>query len=361
MRASGVRFGDLHSFDDLNLFLATRPDLGSPEPKTNVVEVPGMDGVIDMTEANSGEVRFSNRTMRFEFSQMVDVEEQESFKATIMNKLHGRYFDRIILDESPEWFYSGRCSVSFEKIKPWKLRCVVVVDAKPYAMKTTETAVDLIGGTYTLVDIDLDATNQRPESTTVTDLALGTKFFQKGLIVSTAAESVRVNIPPQPQSGVMASTIWKFVQFVDSDGGSVTVNITDNDVTAGHLDVSVSTLLNANVSPRKVYRVLVAGLVGCTLSISKSAWKTMLWNERKTVAPTIVYQVEENEQTTIDTRLAHVLSVIINGKEVHINDISDTSEEVVLKGGWNEIVVPTNQTQQQTIETLKFIYREGRL
>lgn len=361
MRAPGVRFGDLHSFDDLNLFLATRPNLGSPEPKTNVVEVPGMDGVIDMTEANSGEVRFSNRAMRFEFSQMVDVEEQESFKAIIMNKLHGRYFDRIILDESPEWFYSGRCSVSFEQIKPWKLRCVVSVDANPYAMKTKETVVDLLEGATAVVDVDLNAVNESPGSTMVTDLSLGTASFPLGLIVAASSESVRINIPAQIPSGTAVSAMWKFAQFVDSDGGVANVSISDSDVSAGHLDVSVGVLLNANVNPLKVYRVLISGLAGCTLSISRFASKTMMWNERKTVVPTIVYQVEENEQTSLNTRTAHNLQIIVNGKEVLINDLLGSSEEVVLKGGWNEVIVPTSQSQQQTLETLKFIYREGRL
>ena len=97
-RVNGVRFDGLHSFHDLDMWLSERPDWGSPEPKLNLVEIPGADGVLDLTEANAGDVKFNNRQITLTFAAMVKAEEQERFKSRIMNTLHGKVIQQIIPD-----------------------------------------------------------------------------------------------------------------------------------------------------------------------------------------------------------------------------------------------------------------------
>ena len=66
MRATsqdGVTFGTLHSRQDLGLIMTEKPKIGSPKPKTITAEIQGADGVLDLTEATTGEVRYSNREL----------------------------------------------------------------------------------------------------------------------------------------------------------------------------------------------------------------------------------------------------------------------------------------------------------
>ena len=105
----GVRFGNYHSYDDFNLIL-TQKTIGTPSPKTETIDIPGGDGVLDLTEF-FGEVKYNNRQLSFEFSTIVPKEEfMESF-SMVQNAIHGQKM-QIVLDDDSEWFYFGRITAS---------------------------------------------------------------------------------------------------------------------------------------------------------------------------------------------------------------------------------------------------------
>ena len=62
----GIKFGDYHSYDDFSLILTSKT-IGTPTPKTEIIDIPGGDGVLDLTEF-FGEVKYNNRQLSFEFS-----------------------------------------------------------------------------------------------------------------------------------------------------------------------------------------------------------------------------------------------------------------------------------------------------
>ena len=63
MIETGILFGNIHSFYDLNLILSA-VDIEPAKPKTTYVDVPGGDGSLDLTEA-LGEVKYYDRTHKF--------------------------------------------------------------------------------------------------------------------------------------------------------------------------------------------------------------------------------------------------------------------------------------------------------
>lgn len=145
VRTHGISFDGVHSYSDLGLWPGKGGfDKGSPSPKLSTVNVPGMDGILDMTEANTGSVKFGNRTMTLNFAAKVDLADQAAFEASVMDALHGRQINQIVFDDDPDWFYAGRASVRFADKKPWKERVIVTVDAAPYAMKSVETVQSLM-------------------------------------------------------------------------------------------------------------------------------------------------------------------------------------------------------------------------
>lgn len=111
--------------------------LEPPEPKTYTVDIPGGNGVIDLTEALTGDVAYKNRKQEFTFA-VIDVKNFEKVKTEVSNFLHGRAFD-YTMTMDPGYTYHGRFfvdSYSHEAYANGLLgQFKVKVDANPYKLK----------------------------------------------------------------------------------------------------------------------------------------------------------------------------------------------------------------------------------
>lgn len=142
-----VMFGDIDSSYDLGLTLSV-VDIQPPVVKTNSVNLPSGDGVLDFTE-QFGEVFYANRTITFYFhwlqadSSYIDVLQKAS---EVVGKLHGQRFDMFI---GEDWTYSIRGRVSVATAHTGRfLELTVTANCEPYFEKT-ETSVhqqDLVEG-----------------------------------------------------------------------------------------------------------------------------------------------------------------------------------------------------------------------
>ena len=139
MKVNGVYFDDIHSYDDLNLFLA--PFVPKPAtPKTTYVDIPGGDGSLDMTEAH-GEVKYKDRDFVFTFT--VNPAETMSFDEKVMqvsNALNGKRC-KIILDRDAGYYWQGRCSINSYAQNRTVKQVIVNAKVKPYKYKKEETVV----------------------------------------------------------------------------------------------------------------------------------------------------------------------------------------------------------------------------
>ena len=138
----GIRFGNYHSYHDFHLILANKT-VGTPSPKTETIDIPGGDGVLDLTEY-FGDVKYENRPLSYEFSTMVPRSEFPSVFSAVQNALHGRKLP-IIDDEDPEWFYTGRISVSEWKAEKNIGKLTIDCDCEPYRSRISSQAVNLCG------------------------------------------------------------------------------------------------------------------------------------------------------------------------------------------------------------------------
>lgn len=143
MIETGVLFGGLHSFRDLNLIL-TSVYIPPASPKENFIDIPGGNGSVDMTEAH-GDVKYSDRTgakFTFHMNPAGGLSEKawEAKKTEISNRLNGLQCN-IVLDKDPEYYWQGRCKVS-EYASDKKLKKIIVgARLAPYKMKINETTV----------------------------------------------------------------------------------------------------------------------------------------------------------------------------------------------------------------------------
>lgn len=147
----GVLFGNKHTYDDWDLVL-TNKALGLPTPKTSSVDVEGADGYIDTSEVLSGEIKFNNRNLVFEFTMTTDYEEYNELITDIANYLHGKKL-KIILDEDDNYYYYGRCSINQWTSDKRIGKIVINCDCDPYkySLRPYVTTATISGKTYVKV------------------------------------------------------------------------------------------------------------------------------------------------------------------------------------------------------------------
>lgn len=138
MKYKGITFGDIHTFDNLNLILSDCPDMPPAKPKTTYIDIPGADGSLDLSEVH-GEVRFSDRENKYTFTMHPSEEMTWEEKMTeVSNLLHGRRF-RMTLDKDEDYFWDVRASVDSYKSNKYLHQIVISVKAMPYKFKQNIT------------------------------------------------------------------------------------------------------------------------------------------------------------------------------------------------------------------------------
>lgn len=126
-----VTFGDKNTWDDWRLVPASRPVFNPPAQKVKTLEIPGGDGVIDLSQSLTGYPVYQNRTGSIEFIVMNDFKPWHMAYSDIMDYLHGQKL-RAILEDDPEYFYEGRFVVNaWKSEKDWS-RITIDYDVGPY-------------------------------------------------------------------------------------------------------------------------------------------------------------------------------------------------------------------------------------
>lgn len=147
MRLKGISFDGLHSYRDFRLVLAPK-EIGSPQVKRYQIEVPGADGMLDLTDF-FGDAKYENVTHTFEFSLPVPQTELLYTYQSIKNAIHGKKM-RIILDDDPLFYYLGRCEVSPLTQEKTIGKLSIVCDCEPYKYKLQQTVFRIdVNGTFT--------------------------------------------------------------------------------------------------------------------------------------------------------------------------------------------------------------------
>lgn len=147
----GVTFDTKHSYDDFGLILKHRV-IGMPDPKLEIVDVPGMNGSLDMTDF-FGEVFYKNRTLTLQFMYYGDVEQYHNVRTAIAKHLHAKEM-QIIFDDDPNYYYKGRCTIDkFETYHKGVVANVVIVcDVDPYKYELNSNGSDWLWDPFSFED-----------------------------------------------------------------------------------------------------------------------------------------------------------------------------------------------------------------
>lgn len=126
-----ITLGNKNTWDDWHLIPKTRPLVNPPQVKTNYIDIPGGDGVLDLTTALSGRPLYKNRTGSWEFIVENGFKSWSSLFSEIMGYLQGQQM-RATLEDDPLYYYEGRFSVNAWKSDPYYSLIVIDYDVGPY-------------------------------------------------------------------------------------------------------------------------------------------------------------------------------------------------------------------------------------
>lgn len=136
--ARGTNFGGVHSHYDLNL-IQQKVVVEPAEPRLNLIEIPGADGAVDMSEQPAGRVTYDTRIVTWTFA-LYPGENWDAKHRQVSNALNGRRCN-ITLDTDPEYYYQGRLRVKKHNVDGLLRQIVVEAVCQPYKLRQAPTQV----------------------------------------------------------------------------------------------------------------------------------------------------------------------------------------------------------------------------
>ena len=124
------------AYDDWNVVL-TKVEIPLPVPKTSTVDIKGADGLLDLSEVLTGDVKYKNRTIKLTF-EMMDDTDYYTLISDISNYLHGKIVT-FILNNDDDYYYTGRATINQWECVKRKGKIVIQIDSEPYKYLVTET------------------------------------------------------------------------------------------------------------------------------------------------------------------------------------------------------------------------------
>lgn len=127
----GVTFGTYHSYRAWGLLLKSKPFITQPKPKEKLVEVPGSDLVLDLTESLTGKVHYSPREIKCEFLTVESRSRWQKIHSDVMNAVHGKRL-KIVLDDDQDYYFMGRVLVGEPKYDKGAMTFEITATVEPY-------------------------------------------------------------------------------------------------------------------------------------------------------------------------------------------------------------------------------------
>lgn len=103
-----VTIGDKNTWEDWRLIPGSPPTIPIPAIKKKFVELPAGNGSIDLTGFLANGPYYGMREGTWEFAITDQERTREETASMIAHYLHGKRFEKIVLEDDPEHYYSGR-------------------------------------------------------------------------------------------------------------------------------------------------------------------------------------------------------------------------------------------------------------
>lgn len=145
-------FDNKNTFSDWNMIL-TDSTIAPPEIKTNYIDIDGMSGSLDLTEALTGEITYNDRTISMSF--LTDYGTRED-RTVLLHKirqfLHGRKL-KIIEPDDPTHYFYGRVKIKDETnlLTYSTLSIEAICDPWRYLAEESKRFINISGNTISKI------------------------------------------------------------------------------------------------------------------------------------------------------------------------------------------------------------------
>lgn len=148
---TGISFDDVHSYKAWGLRLK-KIAIGMPQAKTEYVDVPGMNGSLDLTEAQNGGIKYGMRDLEFVFdARDCKYIDWTQLLSRIARGIHGKK-KKIILDIDSGYYYTGRCDIDSKKTDEAIAEITISATCDPYKLDVTSSNEPWKWDTFSFVD-----------------------------------------------------------------------------------------------------------------------------------------------------------------------------------------------------------------
>lgn len=106
----GATVNGKHTYRDLCLVIGNNDVVQPPEPKTNIIDIPGSSHRLDLTETLTGRTEYGPRTLSFNFGIRTSRDRWAAVCREVMLLFHGKKVE-VVLDTEPEYVYRGRAVI----------------------------------------------------------------------------------------------------------------------------------------------------------------------------------------------------------------------------------------------------------
>lgn len=127
----------IHTGNDLDLVQEAKK-IEKPIVQSFTAEVPGRNGLVNLTKGITGRVMYYNRPLTFQYfgtgtrSHLLNLD-------SILSRYHGQMI-RIIDDDYPDYYYEGEATVTADPKENYTI-FTIEVDAYPFRVKLAPTVV----------------------------------------------------------------------------------------------------------------------------------------------------------------------------------------------------------------------------
>nr|DAH43850.1 MAG TPA: distal tail protein [Caudoviricetes sp.] len=133
--------GCYNTWDDFHLIPTSRPVIAPPSVKTNTIDLPGGNGVLDLSYSLTKCPLYDNRKGSLEFIVDSDQDTWINVYQKLSNYLDGRY-RYMTLEDDPYWVYEGKFMVNdWQSDEHWST-ITIDYDVKPYKRYILKTDPD---------------------------------------------------------------------------------------------------------------------------------------------------------------------------------------------------------------------------
>lgn len=121
-----------HTYDDMGLYITNTDCIGAPKQYTKYIEIPGRNGLLDLSETIAGRQIYTGREIKIELAGPRDKTTWTAALSVFRNRINGKVC-RITFDDDKAYYWRGRIEIKdFSSVLNLGTLTINVPEADPY-------------------------------------------------------------------------------------------------------------------------------------------------------------------------------------------------------------------------------------